>query len=261
VLREFDHLAPDAEVFLVAALKFHQLAPRGFEHGGIRLAGGVDGLVEPLHLADGIAVQGRAVELLLPSDQQLAELRAPVADVIVRHHTMTEQAQGAGETVTENGRADMADVHRLGHVRRAEIHDHHARLRRLLKKQMFAAHRRFERLREGRGLQPEIEEARPGNLHLFTPLAHVEIRDHLGRELARVHLPLLGQRHQRVGLVIAELRIRAWPDEDRGGGRLGQHRGHGLPQTLFKKKVKHGNGGGRRAGRSALARAWCPSAR
>ena len=41
--------------------------------------------------------------------------------------------------VAEDGGADVADVHRLGDVRRTEINDDRARLRGLLEKQMFAA--------------------------------------------------------------------------------------------------------------------------
>ena len=64
-----------------------------------------------------------------------------------------------------------------------------------------------ECLADGRWLEAEIEKAGAGDLDLFAPLGDVEFGDDVGGQLARVHLALLGQRHQRVGLVIAELGV------------------------------------------------------
>ena len=69
-----------------------------------------------------------------PTEQQHPKLRAPVADVVVGDDAVAEQPQCAREAIAKNGRADVADVHRLGHVRRTEINDRGARLRGLLKK-------------------------------------------------------------------------------------------------------------------------------
>ena len=64
-------------------------------------------------------------------------------------------------------RADVADVHRLGDVRRTEINDDGFWRRSFFKKQMFAARGGFERLREHGIFQPEIQEARAGDFHFF----------------------------------------------------------------------------------------------
>ena len=92
------------------------------------------------------------------------------------------------------------------------------------------------------GFESEIQEAGPGDLDAVAPRAHVEAGQHLGRELTRVQLSLLGQRHERGGLVIAELRIRTGPNAEGGGGGVGQDGGDGEAQTLFEFEVQHGVG-------------------
>ena len=103
------------------------------------------------------------------------------------------------------------------------------------KKKMLTPRGTRERLFNGRSLEPEVEKTRARDLDFLAPLAHVQLRDHVGGKLARVHLALLGQRHERVGLVIAELRIGAGAHENRGQVCVGQERGDGGLQTLFEK--------------------------
>ena len=83
---------------------------------------------------------------------------------------------------------------------------------------MFAARRRFERLRKDGIFQPEIQEARAGDFHFFTDVGNVELGHRVGGELARIQLPRFGERHERVGLVVAKFRI-ARTDEN--GGDIG----------------------------------------
>ena len=205
--RQGDHLAPDAEVLLVAALEFDQFLPGGFERGGIGFALGADLLVEALHLADGVGLQRGGVQVALPGDQQHAELRAPIAQVIVGDDLVAQQPQRARQAIAQDGRADVADVHGLGHVGRAEIHDHGPRLRGGLKEEVFAARGGLQGLGQRRGFEPEIKEAGAGNLHLLTDIADLKPGDHVGGQLARIHLPGLGERHEGVGLVVAEFRV------------------------------------------------------
>jgi hypothetical protein len=59
--------------------------------------------------------------------------------------------------------------------------------------------------------------------------------------LSRIHLPRLGQRHQRVALVIAEFRVGTRPDQNRKDVRFRQDGADGLLQTEFDLFVrKHG---------------------
>ena len=146
--------------------------------------------------------------------------------------------------VAEDRRADVADVHRLGDVGRAEIHDHGARLRwRAGRRGVRPARRTASVSSQRGGLQAEVEEAGAGDLHLSRSNRHVESGEDVGGQLARVHLPGFGQRHEGVGLVIAELGVGAGPDQDGGDVGVRQNRLHGCLETLFDELVgEHGLG-------------------
>ena len=162
--------------------------------------------------------------------------------MVVGDDAVTEEAHDAGEAIAEDGRADVADVHRLGDVRRTEVNDGGAPLRGRLKEQMFAARRGFERLGEHGNLEPKIQEARTGDFHRLAPLVHVEPGDHVGGELARIHFARLGERHERVALVIAEFGIGTRTDQNHGGVGVRQDRADGGLELQFNLFVRqHGN--------------------
>ena len=225
------------------ALQLHQLRARAVQGGlaearlfGIAL--GADGLVEALHLGQRIALEARPVQQRLPADEQHAELRAPVAEVIVRDDPVAQQPQNARQRVAQDRRADVADVHRLGHVGRAEIHHHRARL-------VVPARRTGVRRARptssapasAAGFEPEIQEAGAGHLDLLAAVADLQLGEHVGGQLARIQLPGLGQRHQRVGLVVAELGIGAGTDQHGRSVCVRQDGAHGCLEALFDESV------------------------
>ena len=116
-----------------------------------------------------------------PADDQHAELGTPVAEVIVRDDPVAHQPQDAGQRVAQDRRADMADVHGFGDVGRTEIHDHRARLGGLLEERVLAPRRRLQSLRQRGRFEAEIQEAGAGNVHLLTPIADLELGDHVSR--------------------------------------------------------------------------------
>ncbi len=127
---------------------------------------------------------------------------------------MPEQAQRPRQRVAEHGRADVADVHRLGDVRRAEINHHRSRAPGFLEKKLPAAGRFAQRVRHHAGFQAKVEKARARNLHRLAPGADVKLGDDRGGKLARIHFARLGQGHEGVALVIAKARFEAWPNLD-----------------------------------------------
>jgi hypothetical protein len=167
----------------------------------------IDFFVEPLHLRERILRQGLLVQLAFPAHNQFAELCAPIANMIVSNHLVPKQPENAVERVTENGRADMAHVHGLGDVRRAEIDDDGARLRRGAIKEVLARMRGLERGGDRFALEPKVQETRAGDLHRAAPRGNIEPGEDILSKLARVKLPFLGESHQRIALVIAELRV------------------------------------------------------
>ena len=115
-------------------------------------------------------------------------------------------------------------------------------MRGLLEKQMFSARRGFERLGERGRLEPEIQEARAGNFHLLAPIANIQLGEHVGGELARIHFARLGERHERVALVIAEFGIGTRTDQNNGGVGVRQDRADGGLELQFDLFVRqHGN--------------------
>src|ERR1035437_930237 len=103
-----------------------------------------NGLVETFHLGERISLQTGRIEQGLPADQQHAELRAPVAQVVVRNDTVAQQPERARQGVAQYGRADMTDVHRLGHIRRTEIDDYALWMPGGFEEEMFPARSRLQ---------------------------------------------------------------------------------------------------------------------
>ncbi len=136
-----------------------------------------------------------------------AELRAPVAEVVVADRPMAKEAERAAEGVADHGRADMADVHRLGHVGSGVIDHVGPRRRCRLDAQARIVDRGRKLLDEPRIPQPQIDEARPGDFRRVAEVGHVEPGDDLGGQLLRLLVQLPAQRHGEVGLVIAESRV------------------------------------------------------
>ena len=198
--------------------------------GGVALR--VDRLVDAFQFGDGIAFQRGPVEQGFPAEQQHAELRAPVADVVVGDDAVAEQAQHAREAVAENRGADVADVHRLGDVGRTEIHDDGARLGGLSRRTDARRARPIAGFRRApSGLSRKFRKPGAGDLDLLAPRGDVESGEHVGGELARIQFARLGQRHQRVALVIAELRVGAGAHEHGGNIGVRQHGADGCLQA------------------------------
>src|SRR5687768_11505733 len=111
----------------------------------------------------------------------------------------------------------MTDVHRLRHIGRTEINNDRARLFRPLIEEMFTACGCLQHTLQSRGFDPEIKKAGPGDFGALAPRADIQLREHVSGKLAWVQLSLFRQRHQDVGLIIAESRIRTWSNESECG--------------------------------------------
>ena len=75
-------------------------------------------------------------------------MRAPITNVVVGNDAVAEQPQRALERVADAGGTDVADVHRLGDVRRTEINDHGFRRRGFGEEQMFTTRGGLQRFNE-----------------------------------------------------------------------------------------------------------------
>jgi hypothetical protein len=124
LLQRKGHAArPDFHVVRIALLELHEFVAAGGQHGLVGLRLRVHRLVNADEFLDGIFVERCMIEDRLPAVQDHAELRAPVADVVVGDDLVADEAGDARERVADEGAADVADVHRLGDVRRGEVDD------------------------------------------------------------------------------------------------------------------------------------------
>ena len=96
------------------------------------------------------------------------------------------------------------------------------------------AHRRREPLDQPLVLDPQIDEARPGDLRRLAEIADVEPADDFGGHLARRPAQPLAQRHGEVRLVIAELRVLAAADQFQQIVRIVDQSGQRAAETLFQ---------------------------
>ncbi len=214
----------------------------GFEHVGVR--------------------RRRGQRMLAIPTNEHAELRAPVPDVVLSDHVVSEKAEHTGEHVADDRPAQVSDVHLLGDVRLRILDDHAER----------PVHRRqadavrlsvgtWERGNVGADLgrwnarqvcgqefrfESNVKEPRAGDLERLGEVSN--LRGDRGfdpfRHVARLAAERPGQRQGRVALVIAELRVTRGPHArvrrrggvcDRGNGR-----GEVLAQTLLQAHELHG---------------------
>ena len=85
-------LAPEGAVFGIAGVELGRLGLRGVFDGRVACLDPILGqTIEPRQLADGIGFELRFVAGVLPAPEDHAELRAPVAQVVVADHPMPER--------------------------------------------------------------------------------------------------------------------------------------------------------------------------
>src|SRR3954466_2240102 len=101
---------------------------------------------------------------MFPAPDDHPELRAPVANVIVANDIVAEELGNAGERVADDGAPDVADVHRLRDIGRAEVDDD--LLRRIGKgnAEAFVLQKGARVLRDGFGFEAEVNESGAGDL-------------------------------------------------------------------------------------------------
>ena len=59
---------------------------------------------------------------------EVAHLKPPIAEMGVRGHIVAKEAQEALQRVSDDGRAQMADVHRLSDIGAAKVDERHLRI-------------------------------------------------------------------------------------------------------------------------------------
>jgi hypothetical protein len=166
-----------------------------------------DFAVEADEFGDGILFQSLAVEEVLPAVNDFSELRAPVTDVVVGCNFVAEETGDAHEAVAEDRAADMADMHRLGDIRGAEIDEDFLGLGRAGDAEPGVGGEGGNGGGDEGIFETEVHEPGSGDLGGGGEAGDIELREDVGGELARVGFFLLGQNHGGVRLIVAESRV------------------------------------------------------
>ena len=121
--RRSDKMAPQVQYLLVATLQFHHVVTRGIGKVFVFIETHFGIAVEFFQIRQGhVGIAGFL--LLNQVSHQHAKLCAPVANVVLRNHFVTQMAQNAVQAVADDGRAQMAHVHFFGQIGRRIInHD------------------------------------------------------------------------------------------------------------------------------------------
>ena len=212
-----DEAPPEREVLRVALLELHELgAARVLPRAVLllRLRGGED--IALLQAGDGEVLALGARQALAVALDEDAELRTPVAEVVVRDDVVSKGAEDPVDGVADDGRADVPDVHLLGGVGRGVVDDYPLAGAGLRDAALRRGVERGEARREPRGGDGEVEEAGPGDLHLVEERPVEGVRNAL-RGVPRLHAGLLRDLQRVVALVVAKLRVGRGHDP-RGGG-------------------------------------------
>ncbi len=210
-----DELLPEGVVFRVAALELRQLRPRRFSERLVALRLVAREAVDALELDDGVPLQGRFVAPLAHPHDEQAELRAPVAEVIVADHVVADRAQEPTDRVADDRRAEVSDVHLLGDVRARVVDDDLLGRVDLLDAEALVREVVREPRRDPGWLEAQVHEPRPGDLRRRDGLV---LRERFGEgrsDLPWRLLQLLRQRHRRVDLVVAVLFVTGGAQERR----------------------------------------------
>ena len=110
-------------ILRVAGLEFDQFLAHRLPYFEVACRFFIGLLVDANQFRDRIAFERSAIEQIFPAVDHHPELGAPIADVIVANDVVAEKGGDPRERVTQDGAANVADVHRLGDIRGAEVDD------------------------------------------------------------------------------------------------------------------------------------------
>ncbi|MNM49653.1 hypothetical protein D3C81_606610 [compost metagenome] len=141
--------------------------------------------------------------VFLQVGHQHAELGTPVADVVLADDVVAQELQHARNAVTDDGRAQVADVHFLGQVGCRHVDHHLLRRAGFARTQVGIGQGGIQAVGQGVGVLEEVEEAGAGDLDLADVGAGRQGIDQFLGQVARLHAGRLGQHHGDVAGEVA----------------------------------------------------------
>ena len=140
----------------------------------------------------------RCRALFRHESQQHAELCAPVTDMVLSNDRMAQTFQHPSDAVTDNGAAQMPNMHLLGQIRARVVHHYALRVGAWLGGGCCVGD---ELRREG-----DVDKAGACHSQIARDAVKIDDVDDRLRNLTRVLTRAFGGAHNAVGLVIAEFR-------------------------------------------------------
>ena len=247
-----DALFPDRKVFSVAGLEFHQFRFAYLKDGRIRVGGGIDIPIDTEKLGDRIVGERLMTEDRFPSMENHAELGAPVADMVIGDDMISEKAGDAGEGISDDSRAYVADVHRFGNIGRGEVNDYGAARAGERSAEAVITDEAFDAGSPCLPADAEIDEAGACDFG-GSETGEVEGVDDLPGQDTGIGFVLFGKHHGRVRLVISKTEVGrsgnggAGRRSENGKKRGGQAGFQFLDETHGDGELS-GDGSGRRGG-------------
>ena len=200
---DIDQLTPHLQEVLITALQLNHVAARALGEGFVFVIVLFRFAIETFEVGQG-HLAGVFLLLFFQIRDQHTELGAPVADVVGADHLMAQEFQGTNRGIANDGRTQMADVHLFCHVRCRVVDDDSLRLR-FCDAQALGLQRTVDIVRQKRGIEENIDKARPGDFNLAGNAVEVKMRQYLLCKLSRRHAQLFGDSHHAVGLIVTEL--------------------------------------------------------
>ena len=228
-----EEFPPQAEVFRVAGVQLGGFGQHGRGDVGVLVGQRADLPIKPGQLLDRGPAVRLAVQEMLVAVKDHAELRAPVADVIVADHFVAGEPQHPPQGVADHGGADMADVHRLGDVG-GRIVQHEPSRPRTGATPSRGSPSAAANCPASQGVRMRtLMNPGPATSGGSQRSDRSKRADQLGGHLARRPTQPLPQRHGKVGLVIAELGVLAAADHRQQFFRVVGHSAQGGAKRSF----------------------------
>ena len=205
--REFDGLFPDGEVLGIAGLKFHQLLASCALDDLIGFLQAGDFPVKAHEFGDGILSKSIAVEEMLPPVDDLTKLCAPVPDMVVGDDLMPEKSCDTHQAIAKDRAANVADMHRLRHIGRAEIHKDFSGAGDDIHPQSGVCGKMREGFGEKGILESEVDKPRSGDLWLRGQTGYIDMAENFAGQFTRIRLFFFSENHGSIGLVVAKARV------------------------------------------------------
>ena len=198
--RDVHEVLPERDRRRVAGLQRDDAAAGRVRERGVLVEARLRLAVERPERLEVVEVLGVRVQHVLG---QHPELRAPIAQVVHPDHVVAGELERAHDRVADHGRAQVPDVHLLGHVGRGVVDRDRLRGRRERDAEARIGQRARPPRRQRLGREREVDEPRPGDLRRRQQAARVaELLRHPRGHVARRLAELLGQLHGEVGLQV-----------------------------------------------------------